>query len=219
MLPGSLHSSLSVSSPLGSSSLSLSTVLKSNTDQSPPGSTLRTIFAHWNQTATATGRLSTTAPNLQSLPRDPIEIGSGTFVCVRNAFVIADARTMTLVSADYSQVEMRMFAHASGCARMIALFTRDDGGDIYRRMAALCFRRPLAMITQQERQLAKAVSLGIIYGLGAKHLADQLNEFLLRTSAVTPAGKTTKKFSEKDAKVLIASKLTCMHGRMCVTPC
>jgi DNA polymerase I-like protein with 3'-5' exonuclease and polymerase domains len=102
---------------------------------------------------------------------------------------------------------------------MIALFKDGGGGDIYRRMASVCFRKPLPKISKCERQQAKAISLGIIYGLGAKHLASQLNEHMLRDgvngrggdneSSAAGVTATAKTFSEKDAKKLIASWFAC----------
>jgi DNA polymerase I len=118
-----------------------------------------------NQTVASTGRLSTTNPNLQSIPIRT-ELGKE----IRSAFV-AEPGTR-LLSADYSQVELRILAHVSGEPVLREAFERGD--DIHRATAAEVLRRDPATLTKDERDRAKAVNFGIIYGISAFGLSENL---------------------------------------------
>lgn len=91
---------------------------------------------------------------------------------VRSAFTADE--DFVLVAADYSQMEMRILAHVSGDEGLQQLL-RASGGDVYKQLAARCFGRPVQDVTPQDRALAKAIGLGIVYGLGAENLVEQLS--------------------------------------------
>jgi DNA polymerase-1 len=114
----------------------------------------------------ATGRLSTTNPNLQSIPVRT-ELGAQ----IRSAFVAAEGTR--LLAADYSQVELRILAHVSGEPVLKEAFAR--GEDIHAATAAEVFAKPQAEVTRSERDVAKMVNFGIIYGISAFGLAENLD--------------------------------------------
>ncbi len=136
------------------------------------------IHTSFNQTIAATGRLSSINPNLQNIPIRT-EIGRA----IRQAF-IAD-KGYTLVSADYSQIELRLAAHISEDPVMIKSF--QAGEDIHAATAAKINKIPLDKVTKDERRKAKEVNFGVIYGLGSLGLAqrtgitrDEAKEFILK---------------------------------------
>ena len=125
------------------------------------------IHTSFNQAVTATGRLSSTNPNLQNIPvRD--ERGRE----IRKAFVPSDGDRL-LLSVDYSQVELRLMAHLSGDEDMIAAFSH--GEDIHTATAAKLFGVPPEQVTREQRRRAKTANFGIIYGISAFGLAQRLN--------------------------------------------
>jgi len=125
------------------------------------------IHTSFNQAVTATGRLSSTNPNLQNIPiRD--ELGKP----IRRAFIPSDADHV-LLSADYSQVELRLMAHLSGDEALIAAF--EHGEDIHAATAARLFGKPLDAVTGDERRKAKTANFGIIYGISAFGLSQRLD--------------------------------------------
>jgi DNA polymerase-1 len=123
------------------------------------------LHTTFNQTVAATGRLSTTNPNLQSIPIRT-ELGRE----IRSAFIAEPGHK--LISADYSQVELRILAHVSGEPRLREAFAR--GEDIHAATASEVLGIPQAELTKDERNRAKAVNFGIIYGISAFGLADNL---------------------------------------------
>jgi DNA polymerase I len=127
-----------------------------------PDGRLHTTF---NQTVASTGRLSTTNPNLQSIPIRT-ELGRE----IRSAF-IAEAGHR-LVSADYSQVELRILAHVSGEPKLREAFAR--GEDIHAATAGEVLGKEPATLTKDERNVAKMVNFGIIYGISAFGLSENL---------------------------------------------
>ena len=129
---------------------------------SPEDGRLHTTF---NQTVASTGRLSTTSPNLQAIPIRT-ELGRE----IRSAFV-AEAGCK-LVSADYSQVELRILAHVSGEPKLREAFER--GEDIHAATAAEVLGKEPATLTKDERNIAKMVNFGIIYGISAFGLSESL---------------------------------------------
>ena len=124
------------------------------------------IHTTYNQTVTATGRLSSSNPNLQNLP-----IRSGRGRLIREA-VIPDEGCMFL-SADYSQIELRLMAHFSQDEHMLAAFR--SGQDIHAATAARIYGLPIEQITKDQRRKAKTANFGIIYGISAFGLAQQLD--------------------------------------------
>lgn len=124
------------------------------------------IHTSFNQAVTATGRLSSTNPNLQNIPvRD--DMGRR----IRKAFIPSDDDHL-LLSADYSQVELRLMAHLSGDESLIAAF--EHGEDIHVATAAKLFNKTLDEVTSEERRRAKTANFGIIYGISAFGLSQRL---------------------------------------------
>jgi DNA polymerase-1 len=131
------------------------------------------IHTNFMQTVTATGRLSSNNPNLQNIP---IRTEKGREI--RKTFIPRDADHV-LVSADYSQIELRIIAALSGDAQMIEAFR--SGHDIHTATASKVFNIPMEEVTREQRSAAKAVNFGIIYGQSAFGLAQSLN--ISRTEA------------------------------------
>lgn len=123
------------------------------------------IRTHFVQTGTATGRLSSRDPNLQNIPVREEEGRR-----IRKAFVAAPGKK--LVSADYSQIELVVFAHLSGDPELKKAFI--DGADVHRRTAALILGKAEDEVQQSERRAAKTINFGVIYGMGAFRLAQEL---------------------------------------------
>jgi DNA polymerase I len=123
------------------------------------------LHTHFNQAVAATGRLSTSNPNLQAIPIRT-ELGRE----IRSAFVAEPGHR--LVSADYSQVELRILAHVSGEPKLREAFAR--GEDIHAATAAEVLGKDQATLTKDERNVAKMVNFGIIYGISAFGLSENL---------------------------------------------
>ena len=124
------------------------------------------IHTSYNQAVTATGRLSSANPNLQNIPvRD--DLGRP----IRSAFVPSDERH-EILSADYSQVELRLMAHLSGDDSLCEAFR--EGKDIHTATAARIFKKPIEEVTSEERRRAKTANFGIIYGISAFGLSQRL---------------------------------------------
>ncbi len=124
------------------------------------------IHTSFNQAVTATGRLSSTNPNLQNIP-----VRDGMGRRIRKAFIPSDDDHL-LLSADYSQVELRLMAHLSGDESLISAF--GHGEDIHTATAAKLFNKPLGEVTPEERRRAKTANFGIIYGISAFGLSQRL---------------------------------------------
>lgn len=125
------------------------------------------IHSSFNQAVAATGRLSSSDPNLQNIP---IRTEAGR--AIRRAFVAADGHT--LLAADYSQIELRLVAHMSQDPALIQAFL--DGADVHARTAALVFADgDTDAVTPQMRSRAKAINFGILYGMGPQRLARELD--------------------------------------------
>lgn len=123
------------------------------------------IHTSFNQTVTATGRLSSSDPNLQNIP---VRTDWGTRI--RGAF-IADNGHM-LLSADYSQIELRILAHMSGDGGLVQAFQNNI--DVHARTASELFRKPVDAVTSDERRFAKTINFGVIYGMSAYGLSEAL---------------------------------------------
>ena len=123
----------------------------------------RRVHTTFDQTVAATGRLSSRAPNLQNIPiRTPLGRR------IRHAFV-AGSPDMVLVAADYSQIELRVLAHVSQDPALIDAFR--SGADVHRRTAAAGFGVPESAVTREQRDVAKMLNFGIIYGMSDFGLA------------------------------------------------
>jgi DNA polymerase-1 len=141
----------------------------------PRDGRLHTVF---NQTATATGRLSSTNPNLQNIPVRS-ELGRQ----IRRAFV-ASSPDHVLLAADYSQIELRLMAHLSGDQAMRTAFL--EGQDIHDFTARQIFGiGPLARVSPNERRMAKAVNFGLLYGMSDFGLAQRLEISRSEAKAIT----------------------------------
>ncbi|SKA99911.1 DNA polymerase I [Caloramator quimbayensis] len=135
------------------------------------------IHSNFNQTVTATGRISSTEPNLQNIP---IKMEQGRKI--RKAFE-PSSEEYVILSADYSQIELRVLAHISEDANLIDAFINNQ--DIHKRTASEVFDIPMEEVTAIQRSRAKAINFGIVYGLGDYSLSKDL------------------KISRKEAKIYI----------------
>ncbi len=124
------------------------------------------VHTSYHQAVTATGRLSSSNPNLQNIP---IRTPEGRKI--RQAFIAPEG--YTLVAADYSQIELRIMAHLSGDQGLLKAF--EDGLDIHKTTAAEVFSVAIDEIDSDQRRAAKAINFGLIYGMSAFGLAKQLN--------------------------------------------
>ena len=146
---------------------SLSKLKSTYTDSLPHEINQRTgrIHTSYNQAVAATGRLSSADPNLQNIP---IRTAEGRRI--RQAFVAPPGKK--LVAADYSQIELRIMAHLSGDAGLLGAF--ESGEDIHRATAAEVFGCALDEVSDDQRRSAKAINFGLIYGMSAFGLGQQL---------------------------------------------
>jgi len=123
------------------------------------------IHSYFHQTITATGRISSTEPNLQNIPTR-IELGKR----LRKVFKPADG--FVFIDADYSQIELRVLAHISKDTNMIQAFLNNE--DIHKQAASKVFNIPIDEVSKEQRSQAKAVNFGIVYGISDFGLAGQL---------------------------------------------
>ena len=123
------------------------------------------IHSFFHQTVTATGRISSTEPNLQNIPTR-IELGK------RLRKVFKPREGYVFIDADYSQIELRVLAHISQDEHMLQAFK--DGEDIHKQVASKVLNIPIEQVTKEQRSSAKAVNFGIVYGISDFGLAQQL---------------------------------------------
>ena len=123
------------------------------------------VHTSYNQAVTATGRLSSSEPNLQNIP-----VRSEEGKLIRTAFIAPPEHV--LLSADYSQIELRIMAHLSQDPALLKAFA--NGWDIHKATAAEIFSTPLTEVTNEQRRRAKAVNFGLIYGMSSFGLAKQI---------------------------------------------
>ncbi|WP_270222571.1 DNA polymerase I [Kosakonia cowanii] len=124
------------------------------------------VHTSYHQAVTATGRLSSTDPNLQNIP-----VRNEEGRRIRQAFIAP--KDYVIVSADYSQIELRIMAHLSRDKGLLKAFS--EGQDIHRATAAEVFGLPLDSVSNEQRRSAKAINFGLIYGMSAFGLSRQLN--------------------------------------------
>lgn len=146
----------------------LSKLKSTYTDALPEQINARTgrIHTSYHQAVAATGRLSSTEPNLQNIP-----IRSEEGRRVRQAFIAPPG--CSLLAADYSQIELRIMAHLSGDQGLLRAFA--EGLDVHRATAAEVFNVPLDQVSAEQRRSAKAINFGLIYGMSAFGLGNQLH--------------------------------------------
>ncbi len=144
------------------------------------------LHTTFNQLATATGRLSSSKPNLQNIPIRG-EFGPRMRAC----FVPGPGKLM--VSADYSQIELRIMAHMSRDPNLLESFSR--GEDIHTRTAGLLFDKEISMVSPDERRKAKTINFGLLYGMGPQKLSREL------TISLDEAKKFIEKYFSKLEKV------------------
>jgi len=123
------------------------------------------VHTHYHQSGAATGRLSSSEPNLQNIP-----IRSEDGRRIRQAFIAPPGRK--IIACDYSQIELRIMAHLSEDPNLISAF--EQGKDIHKATAAEVFATPLNAVTPEQRRAAKAINFGLMYGMGAFGLAKNL---------------------------------------------
>ncbi|MGC9361567.1 MAG: DNA polymerase I, partial [Candidatus Syntrophosphaera sp.] len=124
------------------------------------------VHSSFNQTVASTGRLSSSNPNLQNIPIRT-ELGRS----IRKAFIAGD-KDWAIMSADYSQIELRLLALMSGDEELIDAFSKDL--DIHRQTAAMITGKDLEKVTKEERRGAKTINFGLLYGMGQKKLSREL---------------------------------------------
>lgn len=124
------------------------------------------IHTNYNQCVTATGRLSSSEPNLQNIP-----IRSSEGKKIRRAFIAKDG--YSLIALDYSQMELRLLAYASQCKSLLDAFEKDI--DVHSSVASEIFGVPLSLVTKEQRSVAKTINFGLLYGMGVLKLSQTLN--------------------------------------------
>ena len=161
------------------------------------------IHTNFNQAVTATGRLSSSDPNLQNIPIKT-ELGQ----LIRTAFVAEEG--WRLVSADYSQIDLRVVAHMSEDKKMIETFYKDD--DIHRMTAAEINKVPLSQVTEAMRKKAKALNFGVLYGMSVFGFSESagiereeakkfIDEYMEKFSGVARYIRETKEFAKNNLYV------------------
>ncbi len=167
------------------------------------------IHSSFNQTITATGRISSTEPNLQNIPMR-MELGR----LIRKVFVPKEGFVFT--DADYSQIELRVLAHMSGDGQLIEAYRMDE--DIHRITASKVFHTPFEEVTDLQRRNAKAVNFGIVYGISSFGLSQDLSiskkeaaEYIGQYFATYPGVKVFLDKQVEDAKR--EGYVTTMFGR------
>lgn len=167
------------------------------------------IHTNFNQTITATGRISSTEPNLQNIPMR-MELGRR----IRKVFVPREG--YEFMDADYSQIELRVLAHMSGDEQLIEAYRMEQ--DIHRITAAKVFHTPFAEVTDLQRRNAKAVNFGIVYGISSFGLSQDLSisrkeaaEYIEQYFATYPKVKEFLDKLVRDAKE--QGYITTMFGR------
>ena len=167
------------------------------------------IHSSFNQTITATGRISSTEPNLQNIPMR-MELGR----MIRKVFVPKEGFVFT--DADYSQIELRVLAHMSGDRQLIEAYQMDE--DIHRITASKVFHTPFEEVTDLQRRNAKAVNFGIVYGISSFGLSQDLSisrkeaaEYIEQYFATYPGVKGFLDKQVEDAKK--DGYVTTMFGR------
>ena len=167
------------------------------------------IHTTFNQLATATGRLSSSNPNLQNIPIRGV-FGQP----IRNCFCAR--KGYTLVAMDYSQIELRILAYVSQEESLMDSFARNE--DIHKRTASILYGLPIEEITKEQRRNAKAINFGLLYGMGATKLAREMKSSLAQakefiTTYFERLGKVKKLHSDIVEDVKAKGYVTTLFGR------
>lgn len=156
------------------------------------------VHSHFDQLGTATGRLSSSHPNLQNIPAQGLWAS-----CVREGFI--SPRGRSLLSCDYAQMELRVAAHLSEDEKMLAFFR--EGADIHSMTASEVFGLPISRVDEQMRRKAKTLNFGVLYGMGARSFAQatgssskEAESFIERYFARFPGIAAYIKHTEERAK-------------------
>ncbi len=147
------------------------------------------IHGNFNQTGAATGRLSMSDPNLQNIP---IRTDEGRRI--RLAFVPGDPARNVLLTADYSQIELRILAHFTEEPALLRAFEADE--DIHRAVASEVFNVPLEAVTREQRGQAKTINFGIVYGVSAYGLSRRIEGL-----SVSSAGKLIASYNQRFPRI------------------
>jgi DNA polymerase-1 len=172
------------------------------------------IHTSFNQLATATGRLSSSNPNLQNIP-----VRGTLGQRMRACFVAGPGQV--LVSADYSQVELRVLAHMSQDPALIEAFRQ--GVDIHARTASLLYDAPVETISPEQRRNAKTINFGLLYGMGAQKLAQELKVPLAEAKTFiqryfSRLGRLKKFYDSIEASAKECGYVTTLAGRRRLLP-
>ncbi|XP_013403383.1 DNA polymerase nu [Lingula anatina] len=172
------------------------------------------LSTHWDQTAAATGRLTSTSPNIQAIPKLPVVLTGVNItekedekeqqVFARDPFVSRDG--WSFLAADFSQIELRLLAHLSDDTVLLGCFNRDGESDIFVELTALWLCKAADDVSMMEREQTKRVVYSVMYGVGKNSLADYL------------------KMSPNEAKAIMTSFLVKFPGvnmftRKCIEQC
>lgn len=170
------------------------------------------IHASWNQLSTRTGRLSCSSPNLQQLPNDQVILDE--VFNVRQLFEPSRGSNAIFVSADYSQIEMRVLAHLSKDPYLIQLFSDTaTSNDVYKSLASKIYQKSTVEITKEEREIAKRTALGVIYGMSTYGVHKQLSIDIATATKIS--SQYLKQFPRVSPFLESCKKQAVTHGYVC----
>ena len=146
------------------------------------------VFTTWDQVAAATGRITSVSPNLQALPKGVIKLDSIT-INLRSPFI--PTKGFKFLAADFEQIEFRIFGHLSQDFHLLAAIK--EGGDIFKKLAAIWLEKSIEMVTEDDRDKTKKVVYSLMYGAGKVRLSEILS--ITATQAATIISSFYTKFS------------------------
>ncbi|XP_005089980.2 DNA polymerase nu [Aplysia californica] len=177
------------------------------------------LSTHWDQTAAATGRLTSCQPNVQAVPKVPVVVTD-----YKNSYVLGDDETCSteiyarepfvaaqgnvFLSADFQQIELRILAHLSGDSALLSMFWRPQAGDIFTSLYSQWHNKPIESVTSDDREQTKRMVYSVMYGVGKEKLADYLkvkadiakeimNSFLRKFPAIESFSKKCCEYAEE----------------------
>ncbi len=170
------------------------------------------IHASWNQLSTRTGRLSCSSPNLQQLPNDQVILDE--VFNVRQLFEPSRGSNAIFISADYSQIEMRVLAHLSKDPYLIQLFSDTTmSNDVYKSLASKIYQKSTVEITKEEREIAKRTALGVIYGMSTYGVHKQLSIDIATATKIS--SQYLKQFPRVGPFIESCKKQAVKYGYVC----